>query len=116
MRHVVEAWENMPLTENGSSKEPKFFIEIENGNDVAIGIPPVVKFTIQSDPVSEVGVNGCQATDMLQYVCELFKSLNKKHPCRENSLTITKIEEALHWQEARTKDRERRGVEGKNQD
>ena len=32
--------------------------------------------------------------------------------CRENSLAITKIEEALHWCEHRTKDREKRGVEG----
>jgi len=29
-------------------------------------------------------------------------------------LTITKIEEALHWQDARTKDRLKRNVEGQN--
>lgn len=32
--------------------------------------------------------------------------------CRENSLAITKLEEALHWCHHRTADRERRGVEG----
>jgi hypothetical protein len=32
--------------------------------------------------------------------------------CRENSLAITKLEEALHWLDHRTKDREARGVEG----
>lgn len=32
--------------------------------------------------------------------------------CRENSLAITKLEEALHWLEHRTRERERRGVEG----
>lgn len=32
--------------------------------------------------------------------------------CRENSLAITKLEEALHWLQHRTADRERRGVEG----
>ncbi len=32
--------------------------------------------------------------------------------CRENSLAITKLEEALHWCQHRTRDREARGVEG----
>ena len=32
--------------------------------------------------------------------------------CRENSLAITKLEEALHWLNARTRDREARDVEG----
>lgn len=32
--------------------------------------------------------------------------------CRENSLAITKLEEALHWLDSRTRDREARGVEG----
>jgi hypothetical protein len=32
--------------------------------------------------------------------------------CRENSLAITKLEEALHWLNARTQRREQAGVEG----
>ena len=32
--------------------------------------------------------------------------------CRENSLAITHLEEALHWLWSRTRDREDRGVEG----
>lgn len=109
MRHVVKAWEKMPINENNN----KFFIEIDNHEDIK-GLAPIVKFTVQSDPISEVGVNGCQAQDMLEYVKCLFESLNEAFPCRENALTITKIEEALHWQEARTKNRQKRGVEGKN--
>lgn len=35
-----------------------------------------------------------------------------KFKCRENALAITKLEEALHWCDHRTKDREIRGVEG----
>lgn len=35
-----------------------------------------------------------------------------KFKCRENSLAITKLQEALHWLNARTADREKRGVEG----
>lgn len=35
-----------------------------------------------------------------------------KFKCRENALAITKLEEALHWCQHRTADRERREVEG----
>jgi hypothetical protein len=35
--------------------------------------------------------------------------------CRENALAITKLQEALHWLDHRTQDREARGVEGTHQ-
>lgn len=37
---------------------------------------------------------------------------DSKFACRENALAITKLQEALHWLEARTASREARGVEG----
>lgn len=111
MRHIEKAL--LKLRESNLSKNYGSFIELENVEDVK-GVAPVVKFTIQSDPIGEVGVNGVQAFDMLEYVKCLFQSLNDAFPCRENALTITKIEEALHWQEARTKDRMNRNVEGQN--
>jgi len=113
MRHVEKALLKLSNSELNNPGVKPDFIQIENTEDVK-GIAPIIKFTIQSDPISEVGVNGCQALDMLKYVKCLFESLNKAFPCRENSLTITKIEEAIHWQDARTKDRQNRGVEGKN--
>ena len=110
MRHVENAANKMlqqfPESSNG-------FIQIQNIEDIK-GVAPIVSFTIQSDPIKEVGVNGCQALDMLKYVKCLFESLNDVFPCKENNLTITKIEEAIHWQEARTRDRELRKVEGFN--
>lgn len=75
----------------------------------------VVTMVIQSAPVLEVGVNGCQASDVLDFAKNLFVSLNSVIPCRENSLTITKIEEAQHWQIHRTNERMKRGVEGSHQ-
>lgn len=104
MRHVEKALQKFGETP---------YITIENAEDT-VGVAPIVKFTIQSDPISQVGVNGIQATDMLKYVQHLFESLNEAYPCRENALTITKIEEAIHWQTARTADRVKRGVEGEN--
>lgn len=75
-----------------------------------------VHFTVQDGPINDAGINGVQVTEILIFVKEVYKSLNNAFPCRENSITITKIEEAIHWQDARTKDRESRGVEGQNKD
>jgi hypothetical protein len=78
------------------------------------GVAPIVSFTIQSDPIGEVGINGVQALDMLKYVKCLFESLNEAFPCMENQISIEKIEEAIEWQNRRTQDRLRRKVEGLN--
>jgi len=112
MRHVEKAL--LKYNEDCYPEVPTTFIKLENTEDVK-GVTPIVSFTIQSDPIGEVGVNGCQALDMLKYTKCLFQSLNDVFPCRENALTITKVEEAIHWQEARTRNRTKRGVEGKNE-
>lgn len=105
MRHVEKALQKFGNTE---------FIKIENAEDVK-GVAPIVSFTIQSDPIFEVGLNGVQAVDMLEYVKCLFESLNDAFPCVENEFTISCIDEAINWQDARTKNRVKRGVEGKNE-
>lgn len=110
MRHVETAF-HKAVADNPALAE---FIKIDNLVDEK-GVSPIITIKIQSDPVSEVGVNGCQALDLLEYVKFLFESLNEAVPCRENSLTITKIEEGIHWQNARTKNRIKRGVEGKQE-
>lgn len=89
-------------------------INIQNQKNVK-GVTPIVSFTIQSDPISEVGVNGVQAVDMLRYCLHLFNALNDKFPCDENEKTTTLIAEAIYWQQERTLNRQRRGVEGKNE-
>jgi hypothetical protein len=89
------------------------FIKLENVEDVR-GVAPIVSFTIQSDPIGEVGINGVQALDMLKYVKCLFESLNEAFPCVENENSIEKIEQAIEWQNIRTQDRLRRKVEGQN--
>ena len=89
----------------------------EQGENPYIGsIDNKLHVTLQDGPIQEVGVNGIQVTELLELVTEMYRSLNKAYPCRENSLSITKLEEALHWQEARTRDRVKRKVEGTNND
>lgn len=73
-----------------------------------------VEFKFQSCPVKEGGANGCDYKDALVIMRKMLEALNKEFPCRENSVAITKLQEAEHWLEARTKDRVEREVEGYN--
>lgn len=73
-----------------------------------------VAFTIQNGPIKEVGKNGCQVTELIAVAKHIIEQLNKNFPCRENAITITKLDEALMWQEKREKDRVLRNVEGEN--
>ena len=75
-----------------------------------------IKFTIQEGPIKEVGRNGCQVDELIIVATTMIKGLNEKFPCRENSLAITKLEEATMWLIKRKTDRESRGVEGFNKE
>lgn len=74
-----------------------------------------ISFKIQDGPIKENGLNGCQVVDMIAVARHIITELNKKFPCRENAMTITKLDEALMWQEARTANRTKRNVEGRNE-
>jgi len=111
MRHVEKAL--IKFNQKFYPELPSGYIQIENVEDVK-GVAPTVKFTIQSDPIGEVGVNGVQALDMLEYVKCLFESLNEAYHSSYNDTTIAHIENAIQAQHLRTEDRIRRGVEGVN--
>ncbi|WP_456867606.1 hypothetical protein [Galbibacter sp. BG1] len=57
-------------------------------------------------------VPGLQSEQLLIALIDRHKKLNARFPSREGSLMITKLEEALHWSEARVKERTQRGVMG----
>ncbi len=71
-----------------------------------------ISFTLQEGPIKESGVNGCQVDEMIAAARTILDGLNKNLPCRETSLAITKLDEAIHWLKARREDRVARGVEG----
>ena len=77
-------------------------------------LAPSVEFTIQSDVISEVGVNGVQIADVVRYSKYVIEALNRRFPSKENEQSLVKLEEFLMWQDLRTKNRTLRGVEGKN--
>lgn len=55
---------------------------------------------------------GIQSEQLLIALIDRHKKLNAKFPSREGALAITKMEEALHWLEARIKERIDRNVMG----
>lgn len=59
--------------------------------------------------------DGTTNEEVIEVLIDRLNYLNAKFPCRENSLAITKLEEALMWLNKRTSDRLKRGVEGTNQ-
>lgn len=93
----------------------------ENGNPAG-GWTSGIGFSIQwqDGPLAVDGVrkaqNGAFVEGIIQAAIGRLEYYNSsKFKCRENSLAITKLEEALHWLDHRTKDREDRGVEGTHQ-
>ncbi|MDD2314415.1 MAG: hypothetical protein PHX12_06065 [Proteiniphilum sp.] len=71
-----------------------------------------ISFTLQSAPIGEAGVNGCQVDTIIEAAKLMLERLNSKLSCRENAIAITKLDEALMWLNERTKKRIKRGVEG----
>lgn len=56
--------------------------------------------------------DGTTNEEVLAMLIHRLKGLGEKFPCRQNSIAITKLEEALMWLENRTAERKARGVEG----
>jgi hypothetical protein len=74
-----------------------------------------IAFQIQSGPIKEKGLNGCQVNTIISLAKVMIEGFNSKFSCRENAMAITKLDECLMWLDKRTKDREMRGVEGKSE-
>mgnify|MGYP001617074970 FL=1 len=67
----------------------------------------------QNGPVVENGINGLHQEDLLHIVVDRLRHFQQgSFACRENELALTKIEEAIHWLNHRTAERQARGVEG----
>lgn len=87
----------------------------EEGFPQVHGQPSSVTFTIQSGPIKEFGVNGCQIDDVVRWAKDKISAWSAAYPSRENALAITKLDEALLWLYERKRAREARGVEGTSQ-
>jgi hypothetical protein len=60
--------------------------------------------------------NGATVETVIQAAIDRLKFFQgDQFACRQNAIAITKLEEALHWLEARTAERKERGVENSYQ-
>lgn len=93
--------------ENFKFNAPHFF-EVEDLDGT-----PLQAIHFQEGPIKEAGVNGVANEDLISMIiCRLEHFNQSEYRCRENSMAITKLEEALLWLRKRTMGREKRGVEG----
>jgi hypothetical protein len=83
------------------------FIEINDKHNA-------ITFKIQNQPIKIAGINGCQVDTIIETAKIIIEELNRRFPCRENSIAITKLDECLMWLNKRKADREKRNVEGTN--
>ena len=90
----------------------------ENGNPaggVVDGVGLAIKW--QNGPLGRdedrIQPNGAFVETVIAAALQRIEYYNTtKFNCRENSLAITKLQEALHWLNSRTNRRECEGVEG----
>ena len=87
----------------------QYEIFIGPGND------SVAEIKFQQGPIKEVGANGCSNEDLLAIVADRLRCFQEgKFRCPENENALDHIETALVNLNARTRNREQRGVEGQN--
>lgn len=105
--------------EEFSFNAPHIFdvVKMQDGLNGEGQLPAVIqRVYFQEGPIKEYGVNGVMNEDLIAMViCRLEHFNRSEFRCRENSMAITKLEEALLWLRKRTMGREKRGVEGTHQ-
>ena len=99
--------------ENQSIKINEYaLLNFKRDEDDALKFQSVVFYEMFEDGSFE---NGTTVEEMLRVSIERLQDLNGRFSCRENSIALTKMQEALMWLNERTREREKRGVEGKLQ-
>jgi hypothetical protein len=79
------------------------------------GLHTMAAVKFQKGALKDVGFNGISDEALIAIVIDRLRGFQSgPFSCRENALALTKMEEALHWLNARTRDRMERGVEGKS--
>ena len=104
VRRAFDRKFNKDATVNG-----KNFIEaIANDKELS------VKFNIQNGPIKEVGKNGVQISDIINFTHAFISFFNDQYPHPENIETLKALTKAREAQERRTIERKNRDVEGKS--
>jgi hypothetical protein len=102
---------SMPSTGKVEIKNEYALINFRQEGDGDLSVQQVKFYKMNEDGNYE---NGTTLEEMLRVSIERLQQLNSMFPCREKSVAITKMEEALMWLNKRTENRKARGVEGKH--
>ncbi len=79
----------------------------------ADGTKAVDILQFQDGPPALVGINGVTEEALIAILIDRLERFNAgEYRCRQNSLAITNLEQAMHWLGDRTAERIERGVEG----
>lgn len=95
---------------DGAGGVPHFYKVCTSGAD---GKPTyvVAQIQLQEGHPGEIGVNGIGNQTLMLILHDFLKKANAgEFACRENSVQLTKIEEAMQWSKQREFDRKQRGV------
>lgn len=98
---------------DGSPAISEFF---NTKNDPGTVHGPFGSVKWQLGPVQEAGVNGTTIEDVVEVCIARLQGFQAgPFASRENALAITALEEGRNWLLQRTRDRQARGVEGRNE-
>lgn len=85
-------------------------VGFNNGKTEYVESTQSIQFVQKNDDGSMIP--GLQSEQLLLALIDRHKKLNARFPSREGALAITKMEEAVHWMQARVKERMDRNVMG----
>lgn len=107
----------MLTTEYDALKDFQEFVALNDTEsdvtEVQIEGVPAITVNWQSGAGQEK--TGAFIEEVLAVAYARLKVLNKKYPCRENSLALTNIEQAVLWLAQRKAERQLRKVDGKDE-
>lgn len=111
--HVVVKTADERASDNAHHKYEILVVKEAVTSDKTSQIVEECHLNFQNGGLRDVGPNGITDQALLAVILDRVRSFNDgQFRCRENSIIITKLEEALLWMEKRGNDRARRGVEG----
>lgn len=102
----------------GSENHTKIIKEDDNTYDIikVSNSTALASIRFQNGATQETEINGIFMEDLLHIVKDRLEGFNQgKWRCKENSMAITKIEEALLWLNKRTADRKDSGKYGSSE-
>lgn len=108
---LTEKYTKVYHEEHFTNFAPHHFVVVSESETGSKNVLSEIHF--QEGPIKEVGVNGVMNEDLIAMVITRLEHFNQSEfRCRENSMAITKLDEALLWLRKRTMGREKHGIEG----